>query len=1256
MTDVSVTGFTNFLDNNGTTTIVATQNNNVNIARNYDKTKGDIYNTGTLIFDSQGDSDNPYTKGAISVGNGNSSAEITGNENGKGEIYIKGQGDFSSTGTIENNKVILGENENINLDTLKLNTKTSLSTTADKASTNVTIKNLVITDATQINLQNNTAKDSISIHNVLVTEDSGTGTANVNLDADLSITEASKNNEEPTGAVKDNEAAMDKINIEEIENANINITGVKIVNDMAKGVKELYTTAHGINGPDNTTSEVGTGTAPNDPKNIIKTKDYAYSVTYSPVAGENNQEKARFDFKKEYALSGLAHAIAQGDAKYDLDGQEDVDVWGLQKNGEVNDGTFLDDMTINGNGDKIVGYDMNSENFTIDGGHKVTINDVSNIEGFQGIKLDNGTLNLKDTNSTVSINATNKSNLNIDGNADLSVGVQLSDNSVLNIAEDGKLNAEQGRISAEGSKIILGKNSSITASSLSLDDQSTLDMSNGTIDEINVNDFAFTGEKNILKIDADLSGKGTSDKINNQNLSTNNDTITIDEIKITQDMDKGVKRITVSPIANGSEENIALDSKGTGNITLDELSQLIVKSDKFSYIVNIIQEVADDAKTKIDAIEFIKDKILDPSLLEGLAKAIHDGEKEYSFTEDEIIDLWSETVGSKLIEDITVNGNGKNLVGSENEGIFVETDKELTLKDIADISGFDSTKWQGGAIHNEGTTNIVADKSDVNFGTSYDNNIDPNNNKIPNAIHNTGTLNLTAADGKSITFEDSANITGDKGQIVADGKVTVEGAISGNDIKAGGRFTAVDVELNENGKISSLDDKTANIEIDTLTGIASQSQDPTAPVKAQFDLQNNVGNDTIKVNNANITDLAVKVDADLSDKGSMDTLNFTSPDAAPEKVTVEDLKITKDMDFGIISQTTKLYGDTVITNTDSAIGTTQKTINSADNEYSVAFNKDNGEYTFTKEARISGLPKAMVDKDATYELTDVENIDVWARQEDGSMNDGSFLADMQIKGNNNEIVGYQTKDEPLSFKINGNSVAFNDVANIRGFDSINATDGSKLTLNNTNVIASKDAQGATTAATKVNVDNATLNVTDSKVDNITANNGSKVTFEGNVEANQITGDASKGDVNINLTKNTTLTITDAGILDLAGKTFTLDTGSGVKKSGTAQVVLDTSTVNMQNDSIDTIEASDLAISGNNKITLDTNLADNTIDQIKSDTVSAGTQGTTQTDTSITISELKVLEDLKEGVNESNLLAPVENLAHKRYIICASIRS
>ncbi len=343
-----------------------------------------------------------------------------------------------------------------------------------------------------------------------------------------------------------------------------------------------------------------------------------------------------------------------------------------------------------------------------------------------GIYIKNGTLNLNAKNNDIILNDTvtaESGTISINGSSN--IYFNNNDNN-LNLTE---FNIEGGNLKFNGQltsqKTDIGSNGSVN-----------LDLKNNTVSKISLGALTLNNNLN-LKIDADLSS-GNTDSINVNSLVNNGNSINIEDINITSDLDD--KDYIYSEIINANVElNIsdAVDAYLTTN-----------------YKYNIIGL----SDTNVAYLLFKKEGV---NL--GLPYTIKEsGNIVYSMTEDEVINDW--ILNSEISSDsFTLNGNGHTIksADSSTEGLVLTAQKELYIDNVKEISGFVSEN--GGAILSSGTLNIS--------NTTFTNNSAKN---MGGAITASGTTNISnstfsgntvANAGGAIYIPTSGNITEINGMI-----------------------------------------------------------------------------------------------------------------------------------------------------------------------------------------------------------------------------------------------------------------------------------------------------------------------------------------------------------------------------------------------------------------------------------------------------------------------------------------------------------
>ena len=431
------------------------------------------------------------------------------------------------------------------------------------------------------------------------------------------------------------------------------------------------------------------------------------------------------DFINNYAVS--TNGSAQGGAIYNYYSELSLTDSSFINNYVVGNeeaqggAIYLDSGTVNITSDKkdVIFEGNFSASFQNPDG---TFNDKKS----DGIYIKNGTLNLNAKNNDIILNDTvtaESGTISINGSSN--IYFNNNDNN-LNltgfIIEGGNLKFN-GQLTSQNAAI--GSNGNVN-----------LDLKNNTVSKISLGALTLNNNLN-LKIDADLSS-GNTDSINVNSLVNNGNSINIEDINITSDLDD--KDYIYSEIINANVElNIsdAVDAYLTTN-----------------YKYNIIGL----SDTNVAYLLFKKEGV---NL--GLPYTIKEsGNIVYSMTEDEVINDW--ILNSEISSDkFTLNGNGHTIKSTDSltEGLVLTAQKELYIDNVKEISGFVSEN--GGAILSSGTLNIS--------NTTFANNSAKN---MGGAITASGTTNIsnstfsgnTAANaGGAIYIPTSGNITEINGMI-----------------------------------------------------------------------------------------------------------------------------------------------------------------------------------------------------------------------------------------------------------------------------------------------------------------------------------------------------------------------------------------------------------------------------------------------------------------------------------------------------------
>ena len=224
----------------------------------------------------------------------------------------------------------------------------------------------------------------------------------------------------------------------------------------------------------------------------------------------------------------------------------------------------------------------------------------------------------------------------------------------------------------------------------------TLNILNNAIDNVVISTLNVTGNVN-LKFDADLSNN-TSDNFTVTNLTGAFNLTAINLLGV--DEDSG--QITVFNGENAPELNILT----TGGY----------KGYEYTFTNSDVAGVLNYEKTGLIAKTF-----------KEYVNAEEPEVRSYSLSEDEIVTNHLNSLGG---EELTIFGNGYDIISYSYSGIYVGEDKTLNVENVNNYSGFSY-----GAISNYGTLNI----SGTNFS---------NNNQQD--IYNEGNLFLS---GTASTFE-----------------------------------------------------------------------------------------------------------------------------------------------------------------------------------------------------------------------------------------------------------------------------------------------------------------------------------------------------------------------------------------------------------------------------------------------------------------------------------------------------------------------
>ncbi len=604
----------------------------------------------------------------------------------------------------------------------------------------------------------------------------------------------------------------------------------------------------------------------------------------------------------------------------------------------------------------------------------------------------------------------------------------------------------------------------------------------------------------------------------------------------------------------------------------------------------------------------------------------------------------------------------------------------LNLTDIGSITG-NTASGNGGAINlaKDATVNVNAD----NKNTTITSNTASGQGQD---IYNCGTLNLNAQGG-DITVGDIAGCADNSGE---NGQITVK---SGTDKKVTVTSTSDnDIVIDENSTLVSISDTDSNIDVtghNVTVGTGGKLGDGNGKLtigtegsnSTVIDLINGSTDsttaDTVNFENIDVNGPATaKLETGLSnkdgewiDKLGNDTTTWSK--TTDGLIDVSGVKVVEDMDQGQFVS----YQDPTqsVSGADEVIGLSGSGDHYVDGDkYTYKLTQldtaegsgKDGDLKFEKTYSIYGLPLAITNGDDTYTIpTEGEDVEVWARNiEDrrddyGDANNGIFYKSMTITGNGttgdtNTIQGHNnasgnpvngmtlnTQDDGTT----GVNVTLENIDNVTGFTTA-FTVGEKaiLTLNNTDVTdngTTDIVNAGTTNVTGSNVgaiDNTgTLNLNDgTTVTSVTGtgdNSGKgKLTVLGSVTV----GNTAKNDLTIAKGDSSSgiLTVSENGLLDLDGQTFTIEQNGKVSESTNAILKLNNSTVNTNNGVIDSVSLGDINVTGTDVFNFDVDLANETTDSYASATGFDDFDATISLGNSDGSSHITLLSDMQEGTS------------------------
>ena len=437
-----------------------------------------------------------------------------------------------------------------------------------------------------------------------------------------------------------------------------------------------------------------------------------------------------------------------------------------------------------------------------------------------------------------------------------------------------------------GQENLLEQSKSLTINS------GTVNTINNAVNPITIPSITLNGNFNYA-LDVNLASESADSlQITSTNTPSN---IHITEINTIGDIPSGQTASIIPFLTGNYAQNIT-------TTLADELSMIYGQS--YAYHVGINNE----------NLVFIQSE-----KITGLPGALSDnGDRTFIMQSDELITGWvSNTQNSMQGNKLVIQGNNNAINGNSNPGIIINPSQTLTIKDVKEISGFNSTS-AGAILNNNAILNIIAENTD----TIFQNNTA---NGESNAIHNiNSTLNLNASSENKIIFNDK--ITSDSSSVLNINPDSQNGTIVINNDMSG--FTG-DVNL-ENGTLKLTKNGTffnaANFNVKNGT----------------LDLANNMLQ-SVNFNNLTISNtLSMAVDADLA-AGTMDTISAQNSIVDAVKIRVSSINLLSEAtspEITINFTDDSLKSAVSYTGADVAYSNIYK--------YSVKYDENTGDFTFTR--------------------------------------------------------------------------------------------------------------------------------------------------------------------------------------------------------------------------------------------------------------------------------------------------------------------
>lgn len=469
------------------------------------------------------------------------------------------------------------------------------------------------------------------------------------------------------------------------------------------------------------------------------------------------------------------------------------------------------EVTVNGGGNYSITSDgLEHRGFDVVNGSTLTLRNtsvnnfsVNQTAGKNGAVYNEGTLNITADNSANIVFSGNTTDIHNEGGtlnlyADKTSSITFNDkitgnNGFINITDANLGNivfnntVADSLLTLNSGTLQIGKDTTLLVSGDKYFDNvamtlngGTLDLQNGQIDTLDVTDMTINNSSELL-LDINLSANQQVDKIT-ANTVSGDGTIWVGPVNITDKMTDGTTSIYAEFI--NQDVNTAIEDVNKSITVNGVIYSVDVEGNRITVVKE--GEAGDFAYELINAANPERTYIIG--------------------SENEIVSHWiygNNNLSGKRLQ-ILGGSDGKSLIGSNLQGIIINSDQQIDIENVTSYEGFQTavinnggtvnvsgTKFQnnnggenGGVIQNNGGTVTV------NGGTSFINNSADQNG---GAVYNTGVLNINSSASGDVVFENNTanlgadiyqtssgvtNIAGEGGSVTINGGVAGEGKIN----------------------------------------------------------------------------------------------------------------------------------------------------------------------------------------------------------------------------------------------------------------------------------------------------------------------------------------------------------------------------------------------------------------------------------------------------------------------------------------------